>query len=1060
MSTPEPSRDSGVLNSLRWRLVGPFRGGRVVAVAGDPERAPVFYFGSTGGGVWKTEDAGWTWQNISDGFFRTASVGALAVADADPNVIYAGMGECCIRNNVAHGDGVYRSTDRGHTWESRGLRETRSIARIRVHPRDADLVYAAALGHAFGAHPERGVFRSADGGKSWTRILSRNDRAGACDLSMDPANPRVLFAAIWEAQRAPWTLVSGGPGSGLFKTTDGGDSWIELTDRPGLPGGTKGRIGVAVSPALPDRVWAIVEAEDGGVFRSDNGGATWTRVNRERELRQRPFYYSHIFADPSDPDTVYVANLDLWKSVDGGHTFARRALPHGDHHDLWIDPKNPQRMVSGSDGGASVSLNGGGSWSTLYNQPTAELYHVTTDNRFPYRIYGAQQDNTTVCLPSCSPEGAITYRDFYDVGGSESGYIAVHPDNPDIVYGGIFQGMLTRYDHGTGEVRDITVWPENTAGWGAGTLKYRFPWTFPIALSPHDPRVLYVTGNHVFRSTNEGASWDVISPDLTRNDPAKLAPSGGPVTKDNVGAEVYCTVFAFCESPARRGILWAGSDDGLIHVSKDDGRTWENVTPPALPEWALISTIEPSPHDPGTAYVAATRYKLDDLRPYLLKTADYGASWRPIVGGIPDDLITRVCREDPARKGLLYAGTETGVLFSWDDGTRWHPLRGGLPIVPIHDMVVKDDELVLATHGRSFWVLDDLSPLRQMSDAVAAARVHLFAPRPATRTNVRGLSLKKGGPRSYGRAGGLTVTAYDRDGSPVLLDAGQNPPDGVLVHYYFREKPAGEVTLAFLDASGRLLREFSSKTVPAAPSAGLVFAASGADQPTAVPAERGANRFVWNMRLAGARELPGAAMWFGFLGGPIAVPGTYQVRLAAGDHTLTRSFEIRKDPRLGVTDDDLRAQFEFLVEVRDSITDVHDAVLDVREIRAQVQEWVSRTEGLRGSGSLAGAARELNTELDRIEDALIQWRAEAYEDTFHFPVQLNNQLATVADLANMAPAAPTRQTRERFAELRAKAEEQLGRLDRVKSQECALFSDALRELGIPPIRVRQRRERN
>ena len=1043
--------ESGILNSLRWRLVGPFRGGRAVAVAGDPERSQIFYFGSTGGGVWTTDDAGWTWRNISDGFFKTASVGAIAVAEADPNVIYAGMGESCIRGNVAHGDGVYRSGDRGRTWQAVGLADTRHIARVRVHPRDANLVYVAAVGHVYGQNAERGVFRSPDGGKTWQRVLFRSERAGACDLSMDPTNPRVLYAAIWEAYRTPWGLSSGGPGSGLFKSTDAGDTWSELTDHPGLPAGLKGRIGVAVSPARPDRVWAIVEAEEGGIFRSDDAGATWERLNEDREPRQRPFYFSHIFADPGDAETVYVGNLELWKSVDGGRSFAKKSLPHPDHHDLWIDPRDPQRMINGSDGGASVSLNGGESWSTLYNQPTAEMYHVTTDNRFPYRIYGAQQDNTTISLPSWSPEGAIMHNTYYDVGGSESGYIAVRPDDPDIIYSGIFQGMLTRYDHRTQEVRDITVWPENPAGWGAESLKYRFQWTFPIVISPHNPQVVYVAGNRVLRSANEGQSWEVVSPDLTRNDPAKLVPSGGPVTRDNVGTEYYCTIFALCESPRRSGVLWAGSDDGLVHVSTDRGETWRNVTPKELPEWALISIIEPSPHDPATAYVAATRYKLDDLRPYLLRTDDYGETWRMIVEGIPERLITRVIREDPARKGLLYAGTEAGVFFSMDGGGRWHPLPG-LPVSPVHDLVVKDDELVVATHGRSFWVLDDLSPLRQMSAAIPEAGIHLFAPRATTRLKARSLSFPTGGSRAYARVGGLGLTAQETgDGKAILLDAGENPPNGVVVHYYFRDKPSGEVKLAFLDAKGQVLREFSSTAAVTPQRSGVSYSVTGAEPPLAVPAEQGANRFVWNMRLTGAREVPGAAMWFGFLGGPVVPPGTYRVRVTVGEDARDRPFEIRKDPRITATDADLLEQFELLRRVRDKITEVHDAVLDVRDLRDQVQQWMARAEGVSGGGALAGAAKELRSELDAVEDELIQWRAHAYEDTFHFPIRLNNKLATVADLANMADAAPTRQTHEVFAELGSRADAQLARLRDIKTHGCAMFSDALKKLGVPLI---------
>ena len=1054
MSQSALDRDPGLLKSLRWRQVGPFRGGRVVAVAGHPTHPQVFYFGSTGGGVWKTEDAGWNWHNISDGFFGTASVGAIAVSESDPNVIYAGMGESCIRGNVAHGDGVYRTDDGGKTWRHAGLADSRHIARVRIDPRDPDRVYVAALGHVFGPNDERGVFRSHDGGQTWTRSLFRSNRAGACDLSMDANNPRVLYAAIWEAHRTPWGLNSGGPGSGLFKTIDGGETWVELTDRPGLPGGIKGRIGVAASPARPDRVWAIVEAEEGGIFRSDNGGASWERLNEEREPRQRPFYYSHIFADPSDPETVYVANLDLWRSADGGRTFRKKSLPHGDHHDLWLDPRDPRRMINGSDGGASVSLNGGESWSTLYNQPTAEMYHVITDNRTPYRIYGAQQDNSTISLPSAALHGAIHPNSYHDVGGSESGYIAVRPDDPNIVYAGIFQGMLTRYDHRTGDVRDITVWPQNLAGWGGEALKYRFQWTFPIVLSPHDPNVLYATGNHVFRTTNEGASWDVVSPDLTRNDRTKLGQSGGPITKDNVGTEYYCTIFAFCESPRKAGVLWAGSDDGLVHVSTDGGKTWRNVTPKALPEWALISVIEASPHDPATAYVAATRYKLDDLTPYLFKTKDCGATWDRIVDGLPDNVITRAIREDPARAGVLYAGTETGVFVSLNDGGRWTPILNGLPVAPAHDLVVKDHELVVATHGRSFWVLDDLTPLRQLAEKAPAANVHLFAPRPATRARYKSLSLKKGGGYVYGRAGGFGVTARDTgNGSPALLDAGQNPPSGVVVHYYFREQPAGEVKLAFLDAKDRVLREFSSKDAAPAKPSGLAYSLTSDEQNPTVPAEKGANRFIWNMRLPGAREVPDAALWFGFMGGPVVLPGAYKARLTVGQEVLTRPFEILKDPRLDIPDRALAEQFEFLLDVRDTLSGVNGAVVSARAIRDQVQQWVSRAEGLRGSDALAGAARELSAELDRIEDELIQWRAQAYEDVFHYPVRLNNQIATIADLMSITDGAPTRQARELFDELRRHAGRQLERLAEIKKGGVAMFSDALRKLGVPPIRI-------
>ncbi|RMD86519.1 MAG: glycosyl hydrolase [Calditrichaeota bacterium] len=777
--------DLSLYKAMEWRNIGPYRGGRSVAVAGHPDQPYTFYFGATGGGVWKTEDGGLTWFNISDSLFQTGSVGAIAVAESDPNVIYVGMGEACIRGNVSPGDGVYKSEDGGKTWKHLGLAETQTIARIRIHPENPDLVYVAALGHVFGPNPERGVFRSKDGGKTWEKVLYKNDRTGAIDLAMDPNNPRVLYAALWEAYRTPWSLNSGGPGSGLYKSTDGGDTWEELTDNKGMPKGIKGRIGVTVSPAQPDRVWAIIEAEHGGVFRSDDGGKTWRRLNGDRNLRQRAWYYSHIFADPKDPETVYVLNVRFHKSTDGGKTFTTTIrVPHGDNHDLWIDPNNPLRMISGNDGGAIVTYNGGKSW-TEEDFPTAQFYHVTVDNQFPYRVYGAQQDNSTISIPSRTSSFGIGREHWYSVGGGESGYVAVRPDDPNIVYAGSYDGYLTRYDHRTRQAQNIQVWPENPMGAGAAELKYRFQWTFPIVISPHDPNVLYVAGNHVFKSTDEGMSWEVISPDLTRNDKSKQQPSGGPITKDNTSVEYYCTIFALAESPLKEGLIWAGSDDGLIHVTRDGGKHWNNVTPKNLPEWSLISIIEPSPHDPGTAYVAATRYKLDDFKPYIFKTSDYGKSWKLITRGIPEDEYTRVVREDPHRRGLLYAGTERGVYVSFDDGEHWQSLQLNLPHVPIHDMVIhpREKDLVVATHGRSFWILDDLTPLYQISDEVAQSDVYLFDIRPTYR--MRGFRFRRRG-----------------------LSVGQNPPNGVVIYYTFKEKPDQEVTLEILDASGKLVKKF------------------------------------------------------------------------------------------------------------------------------------------------------------------------------------------------------------------------------------------------------------
>jgi photosystem II stability/assembly factor-like uncharacterized protein len=1063
------------VQSLEWRCIGPHRGGRVVAVAGDPADPMTFYFGAAAGGVWKTIDGGTYWQNVSDGFFKTAAVGALAVSDADPNVVYAGMGECCIRGDVSHGDGVYRSTDKGKTWTHLGLSDTRHIARIRVHPRDPDLVYVAALGHTFGPNPERGVFRSRNGGKQWERILFRSDDAGAIDLSMDPTNPRVLYAAIWEARRTPWSLTSGGPGSGLFKTADGGDTWTEITDNPGLPKGIKGRIGVAISPARPERVWALVEAEDpnSGLYRSDDGGATWQRVSDDREVQGRRWYYMHVFADPQDADTVWCLAGRCWKSVDGGRTFAEVPTPHADNHDLWIDAKNPLRMIEGNDGGACVTFNGAYSWSTIYNQPTAQFYHLDTDNRFPYRVYGTQQDNTAICVPSRSNKGGIPLHDCYTVGHSESGHIQVRPDNPDIVYSGAIGsslgggGALLRYDHATGQIRIITAWPEFYGGWAPKDLKYRFQWTFPILISPHDPNVLYCAGNRLFRSTDEGTSWDVISPDLTRNDPAKQEASGGPITKDTTGAEHYCTIFAFTESPHERGLFWAGSDDGLVHLSRDGGGSWQNVTPPQMPEWTTVNVIEVSPHDPATAYVAATRYKLDDTRPFLYKTNDYGAGWQAITDGIPPTEFTRVIREDPARRGLLYAGTETSIYVSFDDGANWQRLDLNLPAVPIYDLAVKDGDLIAATHGRSFWVLDDLTPLRGLTDEVVQSPAHLFRPRDTVRYRGGGGPMRMAAGVNYsGGLGGVSAieqTKPDGESVRVLLDAGQNPPDGVLVSYYLREKPAADITLSFLDAQGQLIRTFSSKPEaeaeapaeePPAPSeeeAEDVEELAVAEEDRRVPKEAGVNRFVWNLRYPDASRLPGDIPTERSLAGPLVPPGAYQVRLTVNGRSYTQPFEVRKDPRIAATREDLDAQFELLLQIRDKLSQTHEGVLRLRSIRAQLDEWLRRAEGSSNRRALEDAAKRLKERLAAIEEELVQTRAKGESDRLNYPGRLNAKLVHLTAVVASADALPTRQSYDVFQHLSSQIDAQLAELNRVVETDVQTFGDLLREAAIPAI---------
>ncbi|MBA2447912.1 MAG: glycosyl hydrolase, partial [Chloroflexi bacterium] len=871
----------------------------------------------------------------------------------------------------------------------------------------------------------------------------------------DPTNPRVLYAAFWEVQRTPWSLSSGGPDSSLYRSTDGGDTWTELTDKPGLPSGLKGRIGVAAG-ARAGRVWAIVEAEDGALFCSDDGGDTWERLSEDRNLRLRPWYYCHVVADPSDPETVYVLNVQAWKSTDGGRTFTELTTPHGDNHDLWIDPRRPERMVEGNDGGACVSFNGGASWSTIYNQPTAQFYHVTTDTQFPYRVYGTQQDNSAISVPSRSFKGAILWGDCYSVGSSESGHIQVRPDNANIVYSGAIGsapgggGILLRYDHQTGQVRIITVWPELYGGWGPKDLKYRFQWTYPILLSPHDPNVLYCTGNLVFRSTDEGTSWQAISPDLTRNDTSKLEPSGGPITRDTTGAEHYGTIFAFAESRHERGVFWAGSDDGLIHLSRDDGQSWNDITPPDLPEWALISTIELSPHDPATAYVAATRYKLDDTRPYLYKTDDYGATWTQIIRGIPGDDFTRVIREDPACRGLLYAGTETGVYVSRDDGASWQSLQRNLPPVPIYDLMVKDDDLVAATHGRSFWILDDLTPLHQLGDEAARAPVHLFAPRPAYRIPAPiGSDRPRGPGKNYMLGLGYSATFYQErlpDGRMVrtFLDAGANPPDGVVVTYTLEREPADGLTLRFLDADGQEIRSFSSVGPEETGE-------SEATPEPLAPSAAGMNRFHWNMRYPDARSVPGDVATERSLAGPKAPPGSYRVELHVDGETLAAPFEIRTDPRVTATREDLDEQFALLIRIRDKLSETHDAINQMRDVREQLDGWAKRAADQAGAGTVPAEAASLVEQIRAVEQELIEERVQASLDMVHYPTRLNARLAALSSVVASADWVPTRQSYEVFDDLSTRIDRQLDRWRELLDRDVARFNTLVRDASIPAV---------
>ncbi len=1008
--------DTSLYNKLQYRHIGPFRGGRSAAVTGVEGQPEVYYFGGTGGGVWKTTDGGQSWKNISDGYFG-GSIGAVTVAPSDPNVLYAGGGEVTIRGNMSHGYGIWKSLDAGETWTYCGLKEGRYIPRIRVSPKDPDLVYAAVLGHVFGPNPERGVYRSADGGKSWEKILYVSEKAGAVDLLLDPTNPRILYASTWEVARTPYSLESGGPGSALWKSIDGGDHWTKLSNKPGMPEGPLGIIGVSVSPINPKRVWAMVEAHEGGLFRSDDGGESWDRVNQDRDLRQRAWYYTRVYADPGNVDGVYVLNVAFHRSGDGGNSFKRIATPHGDHHDLWISPSDPANMIVADDGGAQVSYDGGQNWSSYYNQPTAQFYRLATDSHFPYRIYAAQQDNSTIRILHRSRGYGITEEDWEETAGGESGYLAPDPRDPEIVYGGSYGGYLEMRNHRTGESRMVDPWPDNPMGSGAGDNRYRFQWNFPIFFSRHDPGLLYAAANVLFASRNGGQSWEVISPDLTRNDPATLGSSGGPITKDNTSVEYYGTIFAADESVLEPGTLWTGSDDGLIHLSRDGGRTWTDVTPPApvLPEWTMINSIEPNPFVKGGLYVAATAYKRDDYTPYLLKTLDYGKSWERITTGIDPLHFTRVIRADPDRPGLLYAGTESGMYISFNDGRSWQPFQLNLPVVPITDLAVKENDLIVATQGRSLWILDDLSLLHQLDNAQAQKAFTLYQPRPAYRITA--------GPGGRGR--------------------GENPPNGPVIHFYLKEKPDPDhpVVLKVIDREGQLVRYYSSAE-----------SRRGADNQVdggRLNALQGMNSFAWDMRYPGALSVPMMIMWAANTRGPLAIPGNYTFRLIAGSDSAEVKGEILPDPASTASQSDLEEQFRFLTEVRDKLTETHQAIIDIRKIRQELDRLLDRLP--EGSQELADTIRNTRKALSRIEEALYQTKNRSGQDPLNFPIRLNNKLAALGGSVSRGDYRPTDQAWEVKKILVEAIDRELEGFGKIKATTLPEINRMARELKVPAL---------
>jgi photosystem II stability/assembly factor-like uncharacterized protein len=936
-----------------------------------------YYFGATGGGVWKTTDGGFNWRPVADRFLKSSSVGAIAVSESNPDVVYVGMGETELRGNIIQGDGVYKTTDGGNTWTHLGLEKTMAISRIRVRPDNPDIVYVAALGDPYGTNPDRGVFKSMDGGKSWTKVLFRDDKTGAVDLVMDPRSADTLYAGFWEVSRTPHSLSSGGPGSGLFKTTNGGKTWTELTKNPGLPKPLWGKIGIAVSGAESNRLYALIEALEGGLYLSDDGGKTWRLANDGRNIRQRAFYYTRVYADPRAKDTVYILNVSMYRSTDAGKSLRAINVPHGDNHDLWIAPNDSLRMVQANDGGANVSFNAGDSW-TDQDFPTAQFYNVITTAHVPYHVCGAQQDNSTACVPSTGS------GELYAVGGGESGYIAADPLNTDVFYAGSYGGLLTRINRKTGERRNINVWPDNPMGHSASDMTERFQWTFPIVMSPTNPKILYATSQHVWRSANEGQSWQKISPDLTRHEPATMGPSGGPITLDQTGVETYATVFTLAPSAADANVIWAGSDDGLVHVTRDSGKTWQKVTPQDLPDFTRISLIEASPHAAGTAYLTGNRYQKSDRVPYVYKTNDFGKSWTKITAGLPGDHFARTIREDPKRKGLLFLGTENGIYVSFDDGGVWQSLRGDLPVTPVHGIQVKDDDLVIGTHGRSFYILDNISALRQVNSSMTTEPLVLFDP----------------------------------------LDAVRSISRGVFVDYYLKD-PADKVTIEFLDPKGKSIRTYSSAPAPDAPRA----AEPGEDAPPPAPKvtnDKGMNRFVWDMRYPNARDFPGMILWAANTRGPAAPPGRYQVRVTAGSANKTQDFVIKRNPAIaGVTDADLQAQFALAMQINERVTTANAAVIRIRSIKQQAAERAGKAS----DQAVKAAAQALIDRLTEIEGEIYQHRLRSSQDPLNYPIRLNNKLAALQGVVEAGDYRPTDQALAVFKELSAELDKHLARLE-------------------------------
>ena len=999
--------------NLKWRSIGPYRGGRASSVTGVIGKPKTFYMGATGGGVWKTIDRGQTWKNISDGYFG-GSIGAVAVSKSDPNTVYVGTGEQTVRGNVSPGyGGFWKSEDAGETWKKLNLDiDQVQVGRIKIHPKKPNIVFIAIMGDLFKNSNNRGVYKSIDGGNTWKKTLFSNERSGAVDISFESDNPRVMYASTWNIRRTPYSLESGGEGSAIWKSIDEGETWKNISKNPGLPSGTWGISGVAVSPVSSNIVYALIENENGGLYKSIDSGKSWKLINSDRNLRQRAWYYTRIYADTKNENRVYIMNVAFWRSEDGGKTFERYRTPHGDHHDLWIDPDNNQRMIVADDGGAQISNDDANNWSTYMNQPTAQYYRVTTDNSFPYNILVAQQDNSTQRVPHRVNSGSITERDWESSAGGESAHLAAKPDNPNIVYGGSYDGHLSRLDHNTGERRVVDVWPNNPMGHGAEDMKYRFQWNFPIFFSPHNPNKLYTTSNRFHVTTNEGQSWNVISPDLTRNESEKLGPSGGPITKDNTAVEYYATIFAACESPYEKDLLWAASDDGLIHVSKDGGDNWENVTPSNAPNHIMWNSVEPDPFIKGGLYVAGTLYKTGDYRPYLYKTKDYGKTWIKITNGIPSNFFTRVLRADPKRQGLLYSGTESGMFISFDDGSSWNSFQLNLPLVPITDLAIKDDNLIASTQGRSLWIIDDLVPLHKITKKIENSNFHIFSP----------INNYRIGNPGWGGAS---------------ASAGKNHHNGVEVFFNIKNKivnDSSNISLEFLDKNKKLIKKYSNN-----------------DKKNSLKMDGEKNSFVWNMRYDDAKGFDGLIMWAASLRGPKASPGNYFVRLNVDENSMEKSFNILKDPRSNSSIEDLKKQFDFLISIRDKVTSVHEAIIQIRSTRKQLNDLKEKLD--ENHNELKKNINKVINSITKIEKTLYQTKNRSGQDPLNFPIKLNNKLAHLASVASSGNYKPTDQMYDVRDELIKKIDIELDLWNDIKRNKLEKINTAIKESNIQLISI-------